>query len=112
VTTVRTQTFFERPSYNGGPLLVYTCPDGEVAVLEYIGIMIGESIEPLGLVTLVDGLVLFAWGPIYPSIDPPAFFPGTWSGKFVLYPGEQLYISTNGATTADFCAAGYTLTLP
>jgi hypothetical protein len=30
----------------------------------------------------------------------------------VLEPGETLSISTNGATTADFYAAGFTLTLP
>jgi hypothetical protein len=110
--TVRTQTWFEYPSYNGGPLVVFTAPAGQASVLTCMGISIGESVEPLGLITLADGLVLFGWGPAYPSVDPPLFFQGLWDGRYVLEPMETLSISTNGATTADFYAAGYSLSLP
>lgn len=110
MSTVRTQTFFERPAYSGAPLLVYTCPAGVVSVLETIGISIGHAITVLAEVTLVDGLVLWAASPLPSAFD--VTYTGVWRGRYVLAPGEQLFIGTNGFTTADFYAAGFTLTLP
>lgn len=112
MTTVRTQTLFERPSYNGGPLVVFTAPAGVATVIETMGITIGESAEPLGLITLADGLVLWGNGGAQGFSTPPLITVAVWNGRYVLYEDETLSISTNGATTADFYAAGFTLTLP
>jgi hypothetical protein len=113
LTTVRTQTWFEYPSYSGPPLTVFTAPAGQASVITTMGISIGESVEPLGLITLVDGLVLWGnGGPVPLEVAPPLITVAVWQGRYVLEPGEQLFISTNEATTADFYAAGFALTLP
>ena len=112
MSTVRTQTFFELPSYNGGPVACFTAADGVASVFTTLGIVIGESLEPLGLLTLVDGLVVWGNGGAEGFSVPPLITPAIWNGRFVLEPGEQLFASTNGATTADFYGAGFTLSLP
>lgn len=112
MTTVRTETLFERPAYNGGPLEVFTAPVDVATVITTLGISIGESAEPLGLITLVDGLVLWGSGWYQNALAPVLMRTDVWQGRYVLAPGETLLISTNGATTADFYAAGFKLTLP
>jgi len=111
---VRTQTFFEYPSYSGGPLVVFTAPAGVASVITTMGIVVGEVLTgALALITLADGLVLWGNGGQQAITSIPALIvPAIWQGRYVLEPGETLSIGTNGDTTADFYAAGFTLTLP
>jgi hypothetical protein len=114
MSEVRTQTFFEYPSYSGGPLVVFTAPDDVATVITTMGISVGETLTgALALITLADGLVLWgSGGPVVFTGIPPLITVDVWQGRYVLEPGETLSIGTNDATTADFYAAGFTLTLP
>lgn len=112
MTSVRTETLFELPAYNGGPFVVFTAPAGVQTVITTMGISIGESVEPLGLILLADGLVLWGTGWFQDALKPVLMRTDVWLGRYVLAPTETLSVSTNGATTADFYAAGFSLTLP
>lgn len=114
MSEVRTETLFEYPAYSGGPLVVFTAPAGVVTVITTMGISVGETLTgALALITLADGLVLWGnGGPVMWTGTPPLITVAVWQGRYVLYEGETLSIGTNGATTADFYAAGFTLTLP
>lgn len=105
---------FDEPALSGGPLLVYTVPAGNVAVLKCIAIVYGDvtvsGMDAWLQLSDLAKLVRYTWAT---TVSDPVNYGGTalFYGSWALAAGEQLYAQVN-AGTADVMASGYLLSQP
>ena len=96
--------FLEEAGFTGSA--AFLCPGSDVLVVRDIDVVCfagsGVTIEA-GL----GGGAVFWSLTINPTVTPVW---GSWRGRQIINPGEQLVISTDAP--ADFMASGYLLSLP